>query len=63
MGLFWDLMQQNEIQKQSDTTKSLEQRITFLERELTQTKSVLNKTLVALEKHLGKDIDGDGKMG
>tara|TARA_R110001606_G_scaffold368727_1_gene524617 strand:+ start:139 stop:330 length:192 start_codon:yes stop_codon:yes gene_type:complete len=63
MGLFWDLMQQNEIQKQSDTAKSLEQRITFLERELTQTKSVLDKTLVALEKHLGKDIDGDGKMG
>lgn len=63
MGFFWDLIQQNEIQKQSDKAKSLEQRVTFLEKELTQTKSVLNKTLVALENHLGKDIDGDGKKG
>jgi hypothetical protein len=27
------------------------------------TKELLRKTLVALEKHIVKDIDGDGKMG
>jgi len=44
MGFFWDLIQQNEIQKQSDKAKNLEQRVAFLEKELTQTKLVLNKT-------------------
>lgn len=34
MGFFWDLIQQNEIQKQSDKAKSLEQRVAFLEKEL-----------------------------
>jgi hypothetical protein len=30
---------------------------------LNNTKVLLKKTLVALENHLVKDIDGDGKMG
>lgn len=63
MGIFWDLIQQNEIQEQSKKAKNLEERVLFLEKELTDTKIVLNKTLIALEKHLGKDIDGNGKTG
>lgn len=63
MGFFWDLIQQNEIEQQSKKAKNLEERVNFLDRELTQTKSILHKTLVALENHLGKDIDGDGKKG
>jgi hypothetical protein len=34
-----------------------------LEEEMANTKALLRKTLVALETHLVKDIDGDGKTG
>ena len=63
MGIFWDLLQQDELEKQKKQANSLEDRVTQLEEELENTKSLLKKTLVALEKHLVKDIDGDGKMG
>ncbi len=63
MGIFWDLVQQSAIHEQSEKAKSLEERVLQLENELSETKTILNKTLIALEKHLGKDIDGDGKTG
>ena len=63
MGIFWDLIQQSAIQDQEDKTKSLEERVEQLEQELATTKTLLHKTLVALETHLVKDIDGDGKTG
>jgi hypothetical protein len=63
MGMFWDLIQQNELQKQEEKANSLEERVERLESELAATRILLNKTLVALETHLVKDIDGDGEMG
>ncbi len=63
MGIFWDLIQQNEIQEQGEKAKNLEERVLQLEKELADTKVVLNKTLTALENYLEKDIDGDGKTG
>ena len=41
----------------------LEERVRQLEEELKLTRVTLRKTLVELEKHLAKDIDGDGKTG
>lgn len=63
MGIFWDLLQQDELQKQEKKANSLEERIEQLEQELANTKTLLKKTLVALETHLNQDIDGDGQMG
>jgi hypothetical protein len=63
MGIFWDLIQQDELQKQEDKANSLEERVELLEKDLAATRTLLKKTLVALETHLVKDIDGDGKMG
>lgn len=63
MGIFWDLIQQSEIQEQSKKAKNLEERVLQLEQELKDTKIVLRKTLIALENYLEKDIDGDGKQG
>lgn len=63
MGIFWDLMQQNQLHNQQKKTDSVVERIHYLERELELTKELLNKTLSALETHLNKDIDGDGKLG
>lgn len=63
MGIFWDLMQQNELQKQQQQADSIEDRVAVLEKELTDTRELLKKTLAALETHLSKDIDGDGQLG
>lgn len=63
MGIFWDLIQQNELNKQQKKAETLEDRIISLEEELRQTKDLLRKTLIELENHLGKDIDGDGITG
>jgi hypothetical protein len=63
MGIFWDLLQQDELEKQKEQASGLEERVELLEVELANTKVLLKKTLIALETHLVKDIDGDGKMG
>ncbi len=63
MGIFWDLLQQDELEKQQEQADSVEDRVKLLEEELASTKVLLKKTLIALETHLVKDIDGDGKTG
>lgn len=63
MGIFWDLLQESELEKQRNKSKNLEDRVAELETELSQTNQLLRKTLEALESHLGKDIDGDGVTG
>ena len=63
MGMFWDLIQQSEIEEQKEKAVSLEQRVLFLEEELQKTRGLLIKTLHLLEKEIGKDIDGDGVVG
>ena len=63
MGIFWDLLQQDELEKQQEQANTLEDRVAHLENELENTRVLLKKTLVALETHLSEDIDGDGKLG
>lgn len=63
MGLFWDLIQQSKINEQGEKAANLAQRVAQLENELSETKQLLRKTLLTLEKHVGQDIDGDGKLG
>ncbi len=63
MGIFWDLLQQDELEKQQEQANSLDDRVELLEKELAKTKDLLRKTLTALETHVQIDIDGDGKMG
>ncbi len=63
MGIFWDLLQQDELEKQEQQAKSTEDRVEKLEAELEATRSLLKKTLIALENHLNKDIDNDGSVG
>ena len=63
MVIFWDLLQQEELDKQQKQADSVEDRVTFLETELAKTRALLKKTLVALESHLQQDIDGDGATG
>ena len=63
MGMFWDLIQQAELDKQQKQADTLEERVAWLEEELIETRKRLRLTLETLEKHVGKDLDGDGKVG
>lgn len=63
MGLFWDLIQQSEIEEQKGKADSLEERVAELEAELTKTKALLLKTLKVLEARAGTDINEDGLIG
>lgn len=63
MGLFWDLIQHNQIREAHNRTGSLEQRVEWLERELTETNRTLVTLLQRLEQRMGEDLDGDGRVG
>ena len=63
MGLFWDLIQQGAINEQRDATATLEQRVARLERELKQTRELLQVVITRLEENLRTDLDRDGKVG
>ncbi|MCO5725825.1 hypothetical protein [Robiginitalea marina] len=63
MGIFWDLMQQDELDKQEKKANNLEDRVAQLETDLAATRELLRKTLGALEQHVSRDIDGDGITG
>lgn len=63
MGLFWNLIQQDQIDKQHEKSKDLEGRVAYLEKELKRTQDLLYKTLMALERYSQEDIDGDGEIG
>jgi hypothetical protein len=63
MGIFWDLIQQDELEKQKNQADSLDDRVDQLEKDLETTRALLRKTLEALESHTQTDIDGDGKLG
>lgn len=63
MGLFWNLLQQDQIDKQYEKSQNLEDKVRHLEKELRRTQDLLYKTLMALEKYTQEDIDGDGKIG
>lgn len=63
MGLFWDLIQQSELDEQKGKADSLEERVATLESDLFNTKALLLKTLRILEERSGQDIDDDGEIG
>ncbi|MBC2844059.1 hypothetical protein [Winogradskyella flava] len=63
MGLFWDLIQQGELDEQKNKAESLEERVKDLEYELSSTKALLLKTLKILEERSGTDINNDGQIG
>lgn len=63
MGLFWDLYQQSQISSQSDRSATLEQRVERLENDLRRSQQLLRAVIERLEKRIGADLDGDGRIG
>lgn len=63
MGLFWDLLQQSQIEMQSSSTESLEERVATLESQLGEMRADQRKLLEVLETHSDRDINRDGNIG
>ena len=63
MGLFWDLIQQYQIEDQKDRASSIEERLRLIESNLQATRDLLYALIQRLEKHFGEDIDKDGRVG
>ena len=63
MGLFWDLYQQSQISQHGERSGALEQRVEMLEEELRRTQQLLRDVIGRLERHVGQDLDSDGRVG
>jgi hypothetical protein len=63
MGLFWDLYQQSQISQQGERSATLEARVARLEGEVDRLSSLLREVIGRLEKHVGVDLDRDGRIG
>jgi chaperonin cofactor prefoldin len=63
MGVFWDLLQQSQISEHRDRAESLEARVERLEQENDRLATLLREVIGRLEKHVGTDLDQDGRIG
>jgi hypothetical protein len=63
MGLLWNLLQDSKINEQKEKAEGIEERVARLEHELRDTRVLLHKLIKVLEENVGRDIDGDGKVG
>jgi hypothetical protein len=63
MGLFWDLYQQSQISQHGERAASLEARVESLERQNDRLATLLREVIGRLEKHVGVDLDKDGRVG
>ena len=63
MGLFWDLYQQSQISQQGERSATLESRVARLEGENERLSMLLREVIGRLEKHVGVDLDADGRIG
>ncbi len=63
MGLFWDLLQQSQIERQADRAEDLSDRISNVEIGLRETRKLLREVIARLEKHVQADLNEDGQIG
>jgi len=63
VGLFWDLLQQSQIERQADRAEDLSDRISNVEIGLRETRKLLREVIARLEKHVQADLNEDGQIG
>jgi hypothetical protein len=63
MGLFWDLLQQSQIQQHDIRAASVEQRLERAEAEIARLNGLVRELVSRLEIHVRTDLDGDGRVG
>lgn len=63
MGILWEIVQTGLMYGQKRKSDSIEDRVQFLENQLTLTQNTLRALVKKLEEIHRLDIDGDGKIG
>lgn len=63
MGMLWEIVQTGLMYGQKRKSDTVEDRVKFLEEQLTATQNTLRSLVKKLEEIHKNDIDGDGKVG
>ena len=63
MGILWEVVQTGLMYGQKRKSDSVEDRVQYLEDQLTATQNTLRELVKKLEEIHGMDIDGDGRVG
>jgi chaperonin cofactor prefoldin len=63
MGFLWEIVQSGFLYNVHSKSDKLEDRVAFLEQQLTATQNTIRELVKKLEQKLGGDIDGDGRIG
>ena len=63
MGILWEVVQTGLMYGQKRKSDSVEDRVQYLEGQLSATQETLRSLVKKLEEILARDIDGDGKIG
>jgi chaperonin cofactor prefoldin len=63
MGILWEVVQTGLMYGQKRKSDTIEDRVQFLENQVSRVESTLRELVKKIEKIHGLDIDGDGKVG
>ncbi len=63
MGILWEVVQTGLMYGQKRKSDSVEDRVQFLENQISRTQNTLRELVKKIEEIHQLDIDGDGKIG
>ncbi len=63
MGILWEVVQTGLMYGQKRKSDTIEDRVQFLENQISRIQNTLRELVKKLEEIHGLDIDGDGKVG
>ena len=63
MGILWEVVQTGLMYGQKRKSDTIEDRVQFLENQVSRTQNTLRELVKKIEEIHGLDIDGDGKVG
>ena len=63
MGILWEVVQTGLMYGQKRKSDSVEDRVQFLENQISRVQNTLRELVKKIEEIHGLDIDGDGKVG
>jgi chaperonin cofactor prefoldin len=63
MGILWEVVQTGLMYGQKRKSDTIEDRVQFLENQVSRVESTLRELVKKIEQMHGLDIDGDGKVG
>ncbi len=63
MGILWEIVQSGFIYGQKRKSDTIDDRVLFLEQQLSATQKTMRDLVAKLEEILKTDVDGNGRVG